>query len=143
MNHDDYSDDYLQGILTSVKTIALVGASDRPNRASYGVMAVLQRYGYRVIPVNPTLTGQKIHGETVLASLADITEPVDMVDIFRRSSEAGAVMDEAVAIHARVIWTQLDVIDQAAAKRAEAAGLKVVMDRCPAIELPRLGLYPA
>jgi predicted CoA-binding protein len=140
MNHDDYSDDYLRGILTSVRTIAVVGASPRPQRPSHGVMRYLQRRGYRAIPVNPFAAGQEILGERVHASLAEIDEKIDMVDVFRRSAAAGAVVDEAIAAGARVVWMQLEVRDDAAASRAEAAGLKVVMDRCPAIEIPRLGL---
>jgi uncharacterized protein len=140
MNHDDYSDDYLRGILTDVKTIAVVGASPRPQRPSHGVMRFLQRHGYRAIPVNPNATGHDILGEPVYARLADIPENIDMVDIFRRSELAGAAVDEAIAIGARYVWMQLDVWDEAAAARAEAHGIKVVMDRCPAIEIPRLGL---
>jgi predicted CoA-binding protein len=144
MNHDAYPDDYLRDILTSVRTIAVVGASPRPQRPSHGVMRFLQRYGYRAIPVNPLAVGSDILGERVYASLADIPRdvvgPVDMVDIFRRSELAGTAVDEAIAIGAKVVWLQLDVWDEAAAARAEAAGLKVVMDRCPAIEIPRLGL---
>jgi hypothetical protein len=140
MDHDHYDDEYLRGILTTVKTIALVGASNKPDRPSYRVMRVLQAHGFRVIPVNPLLAGQTIHGETVRENLAAIAGPIDMVDIFRRSAMAGAVADEAIAHGARVVWMQLGVRDTAAAKRAEAAGLKVVMNRCPAIELPRLRL---
>jgi hypothetical protein len=140
MDHDHYDDRYLRDILTSVKVIALVGASNRPNRASHGVMRVLQSHGLRVIPVNPLLAGQTIHGETVRENLAAIAEPIDMVDIFRRSTEAGVAVDEAIAHGAKVVWMQLGVRDDDAAKRAEAAGLKVVMNRCPAIELPRSGL---
>ena len=145
MNHDAYTDDYLRGILSSVRTIAIVGASPRPQRPSHGVMRFLQRHGYRAIPVNPNAigpfaAGDEILGERVYARLADIGEPVDMVDIFRRSELAGAAVDEAIAIGAKVVWMQLDVRDDAAAARAEAAGLKIVMDRCPAIEIPRLGL---
>jgi predicted CoA-binding protein len=102
-------------------------------------MRTLQRYGYKVIPVNPNLVGKEIHGARVVANLAAIYEPIDMVDIFRRSEEAGAVFDEAIKAKARVVWTQLGVRDDDAATRAEAAGLHVVMNRCPAIELPRLG----
>jgi uncharacterized protein len=140
MNHDDYADAYLRDILESVRTIAVVGASPRTNRPSHGVMRFLQRHGYRAIPVNPFAAGGDILGERVYASLADIKEPIDMVDIFRRSEAAGAVVDQAIEIGAKVVWMQLDVRDDTAAARAEAKGLKVVMDRCPAIEIPRLGL---
>jgi uncharacterized protein len=133
------SDSEIREILRSVKTIAVVGWSPKPERASHSVAAFLARRGYRVIPVNPGQAGQQALGETVVATLAE-AGPVDMVDIFRRSEEAGAVMDEAVAVGAKVVWTQLGVVDEAAAERARAAGLKVVMNRCPAIEIPRLGL---
>ena len=133
------SDSEIREILSSVKTIAVVGWSPKPDRPSHGVAAFLARRGYRVIPVNPGQAGQEALGETVVATLAE-AGPVDMVDIFRRSDEAGAVMDEAVAVGAKVVWTQLGVVDEAAATRARAAGLKVVMNRCPAIEIPRLGL---
>jgi predicted CoA-binding protein len=140
MNHTAYSDDYLRDLLISVQTIAVVGASPRPHRPSHGVMRYLQRHGYRAIPVNPNAAGETILGETCVASLADIAEPVDMVDIFRRSGLAGAAVDEAIAIGAKAVWLQLGVVDAAAAARAEAKGLKVVMNRCPAIEIPRLGI---
>jgi predicted CoA-binding protein len=133
------SDADLRDILTTVKTIALVGWSPKPDRPSHRVAAYLKARGYRVIPVNPGQAGQEALGETVVASLAE-AGPVDMVDIFRRSEEAGAVADEAVRTGARVVWMQLGVVDEAAAARARAAGLRVVMDRCPAIEIPRLGL---
>jgi uncharacterized protein len=140
MNHDTYSDAYLRDILTAVRTIAVVGASPRPHRPSHGVMRYLQRQGYRAIPVNPFAAGGMLLGERCYARLADVAEPIDMVDVFRRSELAGAAVDEAIAIGAKAVWLQLGVIDAAAAARAEASGLKVVMDRCPAIEIPRLGL---
>ena len=129
-------------LLQSVRIIALVGASDRPDRPSNGVMKFLQDHGYRVMPVNPTITGEHIHGEYVWRELGQIGEPIDMVDIFRRSSEVGPIVDQAIAIGAKAIWMQLGVIDEEAAARAEAAGLKVVMDHCPKIEIMRLGLAP-
>ena len=142
MDHSDYSDDYLRRILGETRTIAVVGASPRSARPSHGVMAYLQRRGYRTIPVNPFAAGQTINGETCYARLADIPEPIDMVDVFRRTEAVGGVVDEAVAIGARFVWMQLGVRDDAAAARAEARGIAVVMDRCPAIEIPRLGLSP-
>ena len=129
-------------ILQNIRTVAMVGASDRPDRPSNGVMKFLQDHGYRVIPVNPTITGEHIHGEYVWRELGQIGEPIDLVDIFRRSSEVGPVVDQAIAIGAKAVWMQLGVIDEEAAARAEAAGLKVVMDRCPKIEIMRLGLQP-
>jgi len=127
-------------LLGQARTIAMVGASDRPNRASYGVMRFLQSRGYRVIPVNPQIAGEQLHGERVVASLADIGEPIDIVDIFRRPLAAGDAVDEAIAAGARAVWLQLGVVNEEAARRAEAAGLKVVMDRCPKIEIARLRL---
>ncbi|WP_375393972.1 CoA-binding protein [uncultured Sphingomonas sp.] len=132
----------IKALLDGARTIALVGASDRPDRPSYRVMATLQQHGYRVIPVNPQITGEHIHGEFVFRDLAQLGDPIDIVDIFRRSDAAGAAVDEAIAIGAKAVWMQLGVVDQAAAARAEAAGLQVVMDRCPAIEIPRLGVEP-
>jgi predicted CoA-binding protein len=140
MNHDSYSDDYIRGIFARVKTIAMVGASPRPDRPSNRVMAFLQGKGFRVIPVNPQATGQTIHGEKVVAALSDIAEAIDMVDIFRRSEEVAPVVDGAIAKHAKIVWMQLGVRDDKAAAKAEAAGIDVVMNRCPAIEMPRLGL---
>jgi uncharacterized protein len=130
----------IAALLRETRTIAVVGASNRPDRASYGVMAFLLGNGYRVFPVNPALAGETIHGEMVLAALADIAEPIDMVDIFRNSEAAGVVVDEAIAAGAKSVWMQLEVINLPAAMRAESAGLKVVMDRCPKIEIGRLGL---
>src|SRR5947207_10157766 len=142
MNHDLYPDAFLRDILTSVRTIAVVGASPRPHRPSHGVMRYLQRHGYRAIPVNPFAAGGTILSERCYAALDEIGEPVDMVDVFRRSEAAGAVVDQAIAAGAKVVWMQLGVVDAAAASRAAAHGIKVVMDRCPAIEIPRLGLVP-
>ena len=142
MDHESYPDDYLRGILESVRTIAVVGASPRRERPSHRVMAYLQRRGYRAIPVNPNAVNDKISSERVYTSLAEVREPIDMVDVFRRPEAAGGVVDEAIAIGAKVVWMQLGVRDDAAAARAEARGLKVVMNRCPAIEIPRLGLQP-
>ena len=136
------SEDDIAHLLSRVRYIALVGASDRPGRASHGVMRFLQTHGYRVFPVNPQLAGQTIHGETVYAALSDIEEPIDMVDIFRRPQAAGEAVDEAIAIGAKSVWLQLGVINEEAAARAEAAGLDVVMDRCPAIDIPRLNVAP-
>ncbi len=135
-------DEDIKALLEGVRTIALVGASDRPDRPSNGVMAFLQRHGYRVIPVNPQITGEHIHGEFVFRELSQIGEPIDMVDIFRRPIAAGEAVDEAIAAGAKSVWLQLGVINEEAAARAEAAGLQVVMDRCPAIEIPRLGVPP-
>jgi hypothetical protein len=129
-------------LLSKARTIALVGASDRPGRPSNRVMKFLQDQGYRVFPVNPQITGEHVHGEYVWRELAQIGEPIDIVDIFRRSEVAGEAVDQAIAVGAKAVWMQLGVIDEAAAARAEAAGLKVVMDRCPAIEIPRLDIKP-
>src|SRR4029077_12131739 len=142
MDHQTYSDDYLRDILESVHTIAVVGASPRRERPSHGVMAYLQRHGYRAIPVNPNAAGDRINGEKCYAALAEVPEPIDMVDVFRRSEAAGDAVDQAIAVGAKVVGRQLGVRDDRAAGRAEAAGLKVVMNRCPAIEIPRLGLPP-
>ena len=130
----------IKALLESARTIALVGASDRPDRPSYRVMATLQQHGYRVIPVNPQITGEHIHGEFVFRDLHQLGDPIDIVDIFRRSDAVGEVVDQAIAVGAKAVWMQLGVIDQLAAARAEAAGLQVVMDRCPAIDIPRLGI---
>jgi predicted CoA-binding protein len=140
MDHETYPDAYLHDILKGVRTIAVVGASPRRERPSHRVMAYLKWRGYRTIPVNPTALGGTINGERVYARLADIPEPVDMVDVFRRPEFAGGVVDAAIAAGAKIVWMQLGVRDDAAAARAEACGLRVVMNRCPAIEIPRLGL---
>ena len=133
-------DEDIKALLEQTRTIALVGASDRPDRPSNGVMRMLQRHGYRVIPVNPQITGEHIHGEFVFRDLAQIGEPIDMVDIFRRPLAAGEAVDEAIAAGAKSVWLQIGVVNHEAAARAEAAGLKVVMDRCPKIDIPRLGV---
>jgi len=138
VNHDSYSDAYLRTILKSVRTIAIVGASPHWNRPSYFVMKYLQTKGFRVIPVNPRAKGETILGETCRGDLSEIDEPVDMVDIFRRSEEVGPIVDAAIKIGAKVVWMQLGVRNDEAARRAEAAGLKVVMNRCPKIEYSRL-----
>ncbi|CAN5431397.1 CoA-binding protein [soil metagenome] len=132
----------IRALLEETRTIALVGASDRPSRPSYGVMKFLQNHGYRVIPVNPQITGEHIHGEFVFRDLDQLGDPIDMVDIFRNSAAAGDVVDDAIRIGDTAVWMQLGVVNAEAAARAEAAGLKVVMDRCPAIEIPRLGIAP-
>jgi predicted CoA-binding protein len=140
MNHDTYDDSYIRGILNTVKTIAVVGISPKDNRPSYFAFKYLLERGYRMIPVNPGQAGKEILGQKVYAKLADIPEPVDMVDIFRGSQFAMGIVDEALAMQPRpqVIWMQLTVRDDAAAAKAEAAGLKVVMNRCPKIEYGRL-----
>lgn len=134
------SDDEIAQLLKETRTIAMVGASDRPERASYGVMHYLQERGYRVLPVNPRITGEHVHGEYVWRELSQIGVPIDMVDCFVNSSRVGDIVDQAIEIGAKSIWMQLGVVDEAAAERAEAAGLKVVMDRCPKIEIPRLSI---
>jgi len=136
------NDAEIRRILTETRTIALVGASPKPDRDSHEVMAFLQSRGYRVIPVNPAVAGQTILGERVRASLAEIEDPIDLVDVFRNSEAAGAVADEAIAVKARAVWMQLGVINEAGAARAREAGLAVVMDRCPKIEIPRLRIPP-
>lgn len=138
VDHDSYPDSYLRAILRETKTIAMVGASANWNRPSYFAMKYLQDRGYRVIPVNPSIAGQEVLGETVHASLADLPVRVDMVDVFRNSEAAGPIADEAIAHGAKVLWMQLTVRNDEAARRAEAAGLKVVMNRCPKIEHARL-----
>lgn len=137
MNHDDYPDSLIRRILSEVRTIAMVGTSANWNRPSYFAMKYLQRKGYRVIPVNPK-AGDTVLGETVYPGLADILEPIDMVDVFRNSEAAGAIADEAIAAGAKVLWMQLGVRNDEAAARAEAAGLTVIMNRCPKIEFGRL-----
>ncbi|WP_192181637.1 CoA-binding protein [Mesorhizobium amorphae] len=138
MNHDEpYSEAYLQDILKSVKTIAMVGASPDKTKFSYGVLRVLHETGYDMIPVNPSSGLDEIRGLRVYPSLAAIDRPVDMVEVFRRSEDLLEVAQEAIAINAKVLWGQIGVRDDAAAHLAEEAGLKVVMNRCPKIELFR------
>ena len=129
-------------LLQNARTIAMVGASDRPDRASYGVMKFLQDQGYRVIPVNPRITGEHVHGEYIWRELDQIGEPIDIVDIFMRSETVGPIVDDAIKVGAKAVWMQLGVVNHEAAARAEGAGLKVVMDHCPKIEFARLGLKP-
>jgi predicted CoA-binding protein len=140
MNHDSYSDTYIRGILNTVKTIAVVGVSPKISRPSYFVFKYLLERSYRMIPVNPGQAGDELLGQKVYATLADIPEPIDMVDIFRNPDAALGVVQEALALDPkpRVIWMQLGVRNDAAAKLAEDAGLKVVMNRCPKIEYGRL-----
>ena len=138
VDHDSYSDAYLRSILREVRIIAMVGASPDWNRPSYFAMKYLQAKGYRVIPVNPRAAGQEILGERAYATLAEIPDPVDMVDVFRNSAAAGPIVDEAIPLRPKVIWMQLGVRNDEAARRAEAAGIKVVMNRCPKIEYGRL-----
>ncbi len=138
MSHDTYTDEFLKDTLSRVRTIAVVGASANWNRPSFFVMKYLQAKGFRIIPVNPKEAGSTILGERVYASLAEIPHPVDMVEIFRSSEEAGPITDEAARLGAKVVWMQIGVRNDAAAKRAEDAGLTVIMNRCPKIEYSRL-----
>jgi predicted CoA-binding protein len=140
MDHDNYSDSYIRGILNTVKSIAMVGISPKDNRPSYFAFKYLKERGYTMIPINPGQAGKEILGRKVYARLADVPEPVDMVDIFRAAQYAGPIVEEALALNPRpqVIWMQLGVRSDEAAAIAEAAGLKVVMNRCPKIEYGRL-----
>ena len=140
MDHDNYDRNLIRDVLKTTKNIAMVGASPNPARPSYGVMRFLLGKGYHVIPINPGHAGKEIQGQKVYASLADIEEQVDMVDVFRAADQLPAVIDEVLAMKNRpkVIWGQLSVRDDAAAAKAEAVGLTVIMDRCPAIEYPRV-----
>ncbi|MGB6176872.1 MAG: CoA-binding protein [Methylocella sp.] len=142
MSRDDYSDDFLRDILSTVKTVAMVGASDKETRPSYRVFAYLVARGYHVIGVNPGLAGKSVHGAAFFKTLADVPGPIDMVDIFRNPAAAGGVVNEALALNPRpwVIWMQLGVRDDAAAARARAVGVKVAMNRCPKIEYERLAI---
>jgi len=139
---DGLNDAQVRAILAGTKRIAVVGASNKPDRPSYGVLRFLLRHGYEVTPVNPLLAGQEIHGRKVVATL-DEAVPLDMVDVFRAPRNVPPVVDDAVRLGANVVWMQLGVVDEAAAEKARAVGITVVMDRCPAIEWPRLGLPPA
>jgi uncharacterized protein len=140
MNHDSYDDNYIRGILNTVKTIAMVGASEKENRPSYFAFKYLLERGYKMIPVNPGHAGHDMLGQRIYARLADIPEPVDMIDIFRGPQYALAIVQEALALKTRplVIWMQLGVRNDDAAALAEANGMKVVMNRCPKIEYGRL-----
>jgi hypothetical protein len=140
MNHDTYDDAYIRGILNTVKTIAMVGVSNKESRPSYFAFKYLLERGYRMIPVNPGLAGGELLGQTVYARLADIPEPVDMVDIFRAAPYAVGIVEEALGMQPRprVVWMQLGIRNEEAAALAEAGGLKVVMNRCPKIEYGRL-----
>jgi uncharacterized protein len=133
-------DEDIAELLTSARTIAVVGASDRPSRPSYGVMKFLQHWGYRVLPVNPQISETHVLGEFVWRELAEIGIPIDIVDIFRRPELAAEAVEQAIFVGAKAVWMQIGVINDEAASKAEAAGLKVVMDRCPKIEIPRLRL---
>ena len=140
MNHDSYDPNLVRDVLKNTKRIAMIGASPNPSRPSNGVLRFLLSKGYDVVPINPGHAGKEIHGQTVVASLADIEGPIDMVDVFRAADQLPAVVDEVLALPNRpkVIWGQLTVRNDEAAKKAEDAGITVIMDRCPAIEYPRL-----
>jgi predicted CoA-binding protein len=140
MTHDSYPDEHIRAILRKVRTVAMVGASAHEGRPSFFVLKYLVGKGYRVFPINPALAGGAIAGQPVYARLADVPEPIDMVDVFRNSAAAGPIVDEALQLEPRpkVIWMQLTVRNDEAAARAEAAGLEVVMNRCPKIEYGRL-----
>lgn len=142
MSHEHYSDDMLRGVFASVKSIALVGASANPQRPSHGVMNFLLRRGFAVTPVNPGLAGQTLLGQTVVASVADLSAPVDMIDVFRNSATIPALLEEILAMPVlpKVVWMQLGVVHAEAAEELEKRGITVIMNRCPAIEIPRLGL---
>ncbi len=132
-------DDQIRDVLTTTRRIALVGASNKPERPSHDVLGSLLAHGYEVVPVNPGLAGQTIHGQAVVASL-DEAAPFDMVDVFRASDAVEPVVDDAIRLGAKSVWMQMGVMNEPAARKGRAAGLTVIMDRCPKIELPRLGL---
>ncbi|MEO5641624.1 MAG: CoA-binding protein [Sphingomicrobium sp.] len=134
------TDAEIDELLKGTNVIAIVGASDRPDRASFGVMKFAQDRGYRTIPVNPRITGEHVHGEFVWRELGQLGEPIDIVDVFRKSEDVGPVVDEAIAVGAKAVWMQLGIRNAEAAAKAEAAGLKVVEDKCLKIELARSGL---
>jgi predicted CoA-binding protein len=131
-------DEDIRDLLTNARTIAVFGCSDRPDRPSYGVSAFLQRHGYRMLPVNPQITGERVHNEFVWRDLGQIGVPIDIVDVFRRPDAVGEAVDQAIAAGAKAVWMQLGIVNEEAAACAEAAGLKVVMDRCIKIEIMRL-----
>ena len=135
-------DEDIRELLTNARNIAVVGLSDRPDRPSYGVAAMLQRHGYRILPVNPQITGERVHSEFVWRELSQLGVPIDIVDIFRRPMAAGEAVDEAIAVGAKAVWLQLGIVNDEAAARAEAAGLRVVQDKCIKIEVMRLGIPP-
>lgn len=135
------SPEQLRDILTTVRTIALVGASEKTSRPSHEVMEYLQAQGYRILPVNPRLAGKTVLGETVYADLNSLPEPVDMVDLFLAPERTDAIIDQAIDLNIPVVWLQIGVINEEGAARAEAAGLTVVMDRCPKQEIPRLDIH--
>ncbi|CAK0777903.1 putative HspQ acetyl donor [Azospirillaceae bacterium] len=137
-SHDFYSDDHVRAILENARVIAMVGASSNVVRPSYGVMKFLQARGRRVYPVNPQIVGQEILGEKVFAEIGEIPEKIDMVDIFRKSEAVGPIVDQAIALNVPVVWMQLGVRNDVVAARAEAMGVRVIMNRCPAIEFERL-----
>lgn len=134
------ADEDIHALLAQARTIALVGASDRPDRASNEVMAALQAHGYRVFPVNPLITGEHIHGEYVWRELAQIGEPIDIVDVFRKADDVPPVVEEAIRVGAKAVWLQLGIVNDVAMARAEVAGLTTVQDRCAKIEVARLGV---
>lgn len=138
IDHDSYSPGYLRSILAAARTIAVIGASPEPWRPSFGVMRYLQRVGYRVIPVNPTAAGESVHGERFFATLQDVPQTIDLVNVFRRPDAVGEAVEQAIAAGAPALWMQLGIRNDTAAARAEAAGIKVVMSRCISVEHSRL-----